>query len=291
MRLFILIPAVVVLAGPAAAQSWQEYSYPDYSFRVAFPADPRIETTTYQATDDRAVEAHVFSVQRDNAEFKVTVAELADPGLQETAVIDHAIKALSDGGEVKVNIPHRINRVYGRQLSILQGDGSRASVALFDYKGRLYQIEGKSLSAGSDETAQAIRFVQSLIFTGGGSNRTPEEIRAAQAACSGPGRGAAGTPGAAVTGDDRGFEIRCRRRQSFVALVSSLESGDLSGAQQAYSSLSQLQGDGQGRFANPNGPLAQAMTRIGKALQSGDLAGAQQAISSLRRPRGGTRQP
>jgi hypothetical protein len=292
MRLFTLISALIVLAGPAAAQSWQEYSYPDYSFRVTFPADPRIETTTYQATDDRAVEAHVFSVHRDNAEFKVTVAELADPGLQETAVIDHAIKALSDGGEVKVNIPHRINRVYGRQLSILQGDGSRASVALFDFKGRLYEIEGKSLPAGNDATADAIRFVQSLIFTGGGSNRTEEEIRAAQAACNGTGGpGAAGAPGAAVTGDNRGFEIRCRRQQSFVALVSSLNSGDLPGAQQAYSSLSQLQGGGQGRFANPNGPVAQAMSRIGQALQSGDLAAAQQALASLRRPRGGPRQP
>ena len=292
MRLFTLISALLVLAGPAAAQGWQEYSYPDYSFRVTFPADPQIETTTYQATDDRAVEAHVFSVHRDNAEFKVTVAELADPGLQETVVIDQAIKALSDGGEVKVNIPHRINRVYGRQLSILQGDGSRASVALFDFKGRLYEIEGKSLPAGNDGTADAIRFVQSLIFTGGGSNRTEEEIRAAQAACNGTGRpGAAGAPGAVVSGDNRGFEIRCRRQQSFVALVSSLNSGDLSGAQQAYSSLSQLQGGGQGRLANPNGPVAQAMSRIGQALQSGDLAAAQQALASLRRPGGAPRQP
>ena len=125
MRLFILIPAALVFAGPAAAQNWQEYSYPDYSFRVTFPADPQIETTTYQITDDRAVEARVYSVHRDNAEFKVTVAELTDPGLEEAAVIDHAIKVLSEGGEVKVNIPHRINRVFGRQLSILQGDGSR----------------------------------------------------------------------------------------------------------------------------------------------------------------------
>jgi hypothetical protein len=85
-------------------------------------------------------------------------------------LIDHAIKMLSAGGEVKVNIPHRVNRVFGRQLSILQGDGSRTAVALFDYNGRFYQIEGKS--TGNDAGADAIRFVQSLIFTGGGSNRS-----------------------------------------------------------------------------------------------------------------------
>jgi hypothetical protein len=201
--------------------------------------------------------------------------------ITETAVIDHAIKTISEGGEVKVNIPHRINRVYGRQLSIVGRDGIRSMVALFDYNGRLYRIEGQALPTGNDATADAIRFVQSLIFTGGGSNRSAEEIRAAQAACSGPG----GPGGAAVAGDGRRFEIRCRRQQSLVALVSSLNSGDLSGAQQAYSSLGQFQ-----RFGNPNGPFAHAMSEIGKALQSGDLPAAQQALSSLERGRR-SRQP
>jgi hypothetical protein len=273
MRPFILISALLVFASPAVAQNWQEYSYPDYSFRITFPADPQIEATTYRVTDDRKVEAHVYFVRRDNAEFKVTVAELADAGLEPTAVIDYAIKTLSEGGEVKVNLPHHIMSVFGRQLSIVEGDGSRVAVALFAYHGRLYQIEGKSLLAGNDATADAIRFVQSLIFTGGGPSA--DEIRAAQSACSGShGPGGAGVPGAAVPDDGRRFEIECRRQQSFVALVSSLNSGDLSGAQQAYSSLSQLQS-----FADPNGPFAQAIGQIGQALKRGDLTGAQHALA------------
>jgi len=281
MRLIVFIVATLVGGGSAIAQSWREYSYPDQFFTVAFPGDPQMETTTYQVADNRSVEAHVYSVHQDDAVFKVTVAELADTGLEESAVIDHAIKMMSEGGEVKVNIPHRVNRVYGRQLSIVGPDGIRSMVAVFDYNGRLYQIEGKALPTGNNATADAIRFVQSLIFTGGGSNRSAEEIRAAQAACSGPG----GSVVAGVPGDDRRLEIRCRRQQSFVALVNSLNSGDLSGAQQAYSSLNQLQ-----RFANPNGQFAQAMSQIGQALQGGDLTGAQQALSSLQRGRR-TRQP
>lgn len=293
MRMLILILAVLVFADPVAAQSWQEYSYPDHSFRVSFPAAPQIDTTTYRVTDDKAVEAHVYSVRRDDAVFEVTVAELGDPGLTEAAVIDHAIKTLSEGGQVLVNIPHRINRVFGRQLSIMEGDGSRAAVALFDYNGRFYQIDGKSLPLGKDATADAIRFVQSLIFTGGGSNRSAEEIQAAaRAACSGLGEaGAAAVPGTVGPVDGRQADIRCRRQQSLAALVSSLNSRDLSGAQQAYSSLSQLQGSGRPPFPNPNGPFAQAMSRIGQALQSGDLIGAQQALSSLPRPRRFNGQP
>src|SRR5262249_44233025 len=117
MRPLILIPAVFLFTAPAIAQNWQQYSYPDQSFAVAFPGDPQTETATYQVAAERSVEARVYTVHQDNAVFKMTVAELADTGLEESAVIDYAIKMMSNGGEVKVNIPHRINRVYGRQLS------------------------------------------------------------------------------------------------------------------------------------------------------------------------------
>ncbi len=283
MRLIVLIIATLVCGGPALAQSWQEYSYSDQSFAVSFPADPQIEITRYQIADDRSVEARTYSVRRDNAVFKMTVAELGDTGLEESVVIDHAIKALSEGGEVKVDIPHRINRVYGRQLSIVGSNGIRSMVAVFDHNGRLYQIEGQAFPAGNDATADAIRFVQSLIFTGGGSNRSAEEIRTARTNCGAP--GATGDAGA--SGDDRRFERRCRRQQLFAALANSLNSGDLSGAQQAYSSLAEPRSNGQVRFANPNGQFAQALSEIGRALENGDLTGAQQALSSLQRGRGG----
>src|SRR5258707_2329881 len=184
MRPIVFILAAFVCGGPAVAQNWQEYSYPDQFFAAAFPADPQMETTTYQVADDRSVEAHVYAVYQDTAVFKVTVAEVADTGLEESAAIDHAIRTLSEGGEVKVNIPHRVNRVFGRQLRIVGADGIRSMVAVFDYEGRLYQIEGRSAST-ENGAAAAIRFVQSLVFTGGGSNRSPDEIPTARAACRG----------------------------------------------------------------------------------------------------------
>jgi hypothetical protein len=172
MRRIACILAVVALSGPAAAQSWKEYSYPEDAFTVSFPAAPKIETTTYQAADGRAVPAKVLSVAQDNSVLKMTIADLSNTGLEESAVIDHAIQALSQGGEIKINIPARVGRVFGRQLSIQGADGSRSSVALFDYEGRLYQIEGKSPASGS-ATADAIRFQQSLIFTDNGTNGPP----------------------------------------------------------------------------------------------------------------------
>lgn len=183
MRLIALILAAFVISGPTAAQNWQQYSYPDYAFSVDFPARPLVENRTYQVADDRSVPARVYSVRQNSSELKVTIADLANTALDETSVIDYAIKTLSAGGEVTFNIPQRIDSVYGRSVGIQRGDGSRSMAGVFDYHGRLYQIEAKALPGGSDAAAETLRFHQSLVFTDGGSNRSEDTIRAYRQAC------------------------------------------------------------------------------------------------------------
>ena len=172
MRLIAIILTAFVASGPAAAQSWTEYSYPEDSFTVSFPAPPKVETTTQQGPDSRPVTARVYLVPQDHAAFKVSIVDLSNPALEENAVIDYAIRTLSQRGEVKLDIPARINRVYGRQLSIAGADGSHSSAAVFYVNGRLYEIEAKVLPPESD--ALAIRFQQSLVFTRGVSNRSAD---------------------------------------------------------------------------------------------------------------------
>jgi hypothetical protein len=172
MRLIAFVLAAFVIASPATAQSWKEYTYPSESFGVSFPAEPKVETRTYQAANGKAVGARTYSVSQDGCVLTMTIADFSDSGLEEDAVIGHAIKTLSENGEIKVDIPHRISAVYGRQLSIAGRDGSHSSVAVFFHKNRLYQIEGKALPNGAGGTADAIRFQQSLIFTDRQSNRS-----------------------------------------------------------------------------------------------------------------------
>jgi hypothetical protein len=171
MRLIAFIVASLAACAPAAAQGWTEYAYPSDAFTVSFPAEPTVQTTTYQAADGRTVEARVYSVTQDSGVFRMMVADLSGAAMAENAVIDHAVKTLAEGGEIKLDIPHRISRVYGRQLSIAGPEGSRSMVAAFYYNHRLYLLEGKALPAAADATADAIRFQQSLTFTEGTSNR------------------------------------------------------------------------------------------------------------------------
>jgi len=171
VRPILVVFALLFATGPAVAQSWKEYAYPTDFFSVAFPADPKVETTTYQAADGRPVEARVYSAAQDGGVFRMTVADLPSPAMQENAVLDHAVRMLSHGSEIKVDIPHRISRVYGRQLSIAAPDGSYSAVAVFYHKQRLYQIEGTVLPGATNATSEAIRFQQSLVFTDDSTNR------------------------------------------------------------------------------------------------------------------------
>ena len=213
MRLIVCLFAVLVAGTAVQAQGWHEYAYPTYSFGVAFPAEPKVETTTYQAPDGSAAQAHVYSVTQNDTVFKMTVVEL--PGMDEKAVIDHAIKTLAQGGEIKLDIPARVARVYGRQLSVTGADGARSSDAIFYHLGRLYQIEGKAL-AGNEAPSYAIRFQQSLVFTGGETNR-PDVVRETRRNCRNAPDGntpAGNTPGGAAAGGEQTAQVdeRCRRR-------------------------------------------------------------------------------
>ena len=181
MRVIALILAAFVISGPAAAQEWQEYTYPDYGFTIMLPAAPQIQATTYEVADGRSVSARIYSLHQDKSEFRMIVADLADTGLPEKTVIDHAVKKVSSGGDVKVNYPHRIYGVYGRQLSILGKDGSHSTVAMFDVNARLFQIEAKVAPGGND--FDLIRFQQSLVFERGVSNRSEAQIQAIRDAC------------------------------------------------------------------------------------------------------------
>jgi hypothetical protein len=164
MRLTACMIVVLLAASPVAAQAWKTYAYPTYSFAVAFPADPKIETTSYQAAGDRTVNAHVYSVTQGNSVLRMTVIELAGAPVEDTGAIEYAVSALTRGDEVKLDIPHHIGAVQGRQLSITRLDGSRSFAAVFYRKWRLYQIEGVALAGDQNALADAIRFQQSIEF-------------------------------------------------------------------------------------------------------------------------------
>ncbi len=76
-----------------------------------------------------------------------------------------------------------------------------------------------------------------------------------------------------------------QRMNDFKQLGSSLQSGDLAGAQKAFSALQQdVQASGQ--QSGTNTQTDAAMQKLQDSLKSGDLAGAQQAFAALKQGHG-----
>jgi hypothetical protein len=162
----IAIFLALFFAGSAVADDWKEYDNAEYSFAIHFPVDPTIGATTYRTADGRSFAAHTFSVQQETGVFKVTVVEMPGEETGEDAsVVKDAAKTAAESGVIKFDIPHRVRAVYGRQLGITGANGGYTYVALFYYKARLYQIEGKAFVAGGQAEVDAMRFQQSLDFT------------------------------------------------------------------------------------------------------------------------------
>jgi hypothetical protein len=190
MRLIALaITALaLVVSGPAAAQ-WKEYGYANQGFGIAWPADPNIEEVPmFEAIPGKMVPATIYSLRHNNSLLKVTVIDGRDANLNEDALVRHHVGKLTQGGRVTFDYPHRIYRIYGRQMSVARpNEGSVTQAVLFFANERFYLVESTRMRGGED--FDLIKFQQSLTFDRNVKNRTEQQMAAMRAACT---RGVAG---------------------------------------------------------------------------------------------------
>jgi len=169
-KLLTLCLAATALAPlPAFAQAWQAYRYQDAGFGFQAPAKPEVTGGTYAPKPGVSVPATIYTAKQDNVIYSMTVADFTKAPMDQKAAIADAEKAISATGKVTFSVDSRIDRDYGRELSINGADGSRSAVAIFYVNNHLYELVGQSLgpdsAAGSGNT---IRFQQSLSFGGRG---------------------------------------------------------------------------------------------------------------------------
>ncbi len=193
MRLIALVLAAAVagiVSGTAAAQAnWKEYGFTNMGFGIAFPADPNIqEVEKFEALPGKMVPATIYSLNYNKSLLKVTVMDGRDANLQEDALIRHHVPKLTQGGQVTFDYPHRIYRIYGRQMSVARpNEGSVTQAVLFFANERFYLVESTRMRGGED--FDLIKFQQSLTFDRNVKNRTEQQMAAMRAACT---RGVAG---------------------------------------------------------------------------------------------------
>ncbi len=158
MRFAGLISAGFALAmAPAAlAQGWFEYVSRDYGFLVNFPAEPKMEDTTYTAAGGVTLPAKRFTAEPSNGRYagrySVLVVDYSTRTTDEDGAMAHAANMLRPKGQIKFEEPSQLDGIPGHQLSIIEPNGQQTQIQLFmySYNGfhRLYIAEG-SVPAGA----------------------------------------------------------------------------------------------------------------------------------------------
>ena len=76
MRMTALVFALVLLvAGPAVAQEWEEYVNTQDGFKVLFPGQPKVAETKWTSQLNYILPARVYSVDKGNEHYSVTVVD------------------------------------------------------------------------------------------------------------------------------------------------------------------------------------------------------------------------
>jgi len=180
----LLLAAAAFAPRPALAQSWQVYSFPDAGFAVQFTAAPTTAEGVFKTVGGVSVPARIYAFRKADARFAVTVADLSATAIEKAPAIEAAVERWRGLGEIKLDVEARIDREFGRQLSVLRPDGDRTIVSIFFVGRRLYVLEAE---AAPEVASDAIHFQQSLELIGLGAEALRPENRPQGQGVSAPG--------------------------------------------------------------------------------------------------------
>jgi hypothetical protein len=153
----------------AFAQEWKVYSYPDAGFAVQFPDAPAVEKGAYRTPGGSSLPMTRYWLRQDGILYELRVVDYSGSNADQTATIAETEKSFGAAGKVTVAIDARINRSFGRELSVNKADGGRSAVAIFFVSKHLFLLEAESLPPNPmAKSGDAVRFQQSLEFIGEG---------------------------------------------------------------------------------------------------------------------------
>lgn len=167
MRVSPLVPTalILVLAGPAAAQDWVEYTSKQDLFIVNFPGEPAVRAIDYPTEYGVTLPARVYTVEDRGSRYSVTVVDYTQAERLHTerakdcqgypnvctnrttndlrGALDYAVfQFLQRNARVTYYGLGDTDRIEGRRVQLVNPDESRTFVAVYLHEYRLYILEG-----------------------------------------------------------------------------------------------------------------------------------------------------
>jgi len=160
-----ILMAVLLMPVVAVAQEWRVYTYPDPGFTVQFPGTPAVETGTVKNATGASLPMTRYTVRQDRIIYTLSVVNYASTNADALSTITETERSIGASGKVITATGARINRSFGRKLSVTSADGSRSTIAIFFVDKHLYTLIGRALPPNAvEESDDALHFQESLRF-------------------------------------------------------------------------------------------------------------------------------
>jgi hypothetical protein len=157
--------ALAVMAGPATA-AWHGYISHPLGFAFAAPGELKMEKGTYRGAVAGARDSIVYRFTDDDIEYKAVVIDMGDGANDAATLLGEAEYAFQEDKKVLMDTFGRVDRQYGRKLTIdLPNNGGRTTAAFYFINGRIVSLQATVLPANGDyDTPEMARFVDSITF-------------------------------------------------------------------------------------------------------------------------------
>ncbi len=157
--------ALATMIAPANA-AWRGYISHPLGFAFAAPGEIKVEKGTYRGAVAGPRDTVVYRFIDDNIEYKVVVIDVGDKANDAATLLGEAEYMFGEGKKVLMDTFGRVDREFGRKLTIdLPNNAGRSSAAFYFINGRIVSLQATVLPANGDyATPEMGRFVDSVTF-------------------------------------------------------------------------------------------------------------------------------
>jgi hypothetical protein len=164
--LAILAAAAVAATSAPATAAWRGYISHPLGFAFAAPGELKVEKGTYGGTVAGARDTLIYRFTDDNIEYKAVIIDMGDKANDAATLLGEAEYNFQDGKKVRMDTFGRVDRQFGRKLTIdLPNNAGRSSAAFWFINGRIVSLQATVLPENGDyDTPEMGRFVDSITF-------------------------------------------------------------------------------------------------------------------------------
>src|SRR6266481_1149112 len=161
-----LVGAVLAAMTAPAMAAWHGYISHPLGFAFAAPGELKVEKGTYRSAVAGPHDTFVYRFVDDNIEYKVAVIDMSDKANDAATLLGEAEYIFQENNKVLMDTFGRLDRQYGRKLTIdLPNNAGRSTASFYFINGRIISLQATVLPANGDyDTPEMGRFVDSLSF-------------------------------------------------------------------------------------------------------------------------------